>query len=149
MSYLNQFDESGWPVVYARFEGPASIEGYDDFANRLATVTADAVKRKRRFVCVLDARGKIEISADVRRHIAAWTAKQQKVDVALGSIVIFDSTILRGVITAISWVSREQMTSVSTAADGEQAWRIACEVLQAAGLQAPQRPAWALARSGT
>lgn len=152
MSYLKQLDDSAWPIVYARFEGEATVEGFDEYARWVEVQIKRAVKTNERFVNITDTRGKMQVSPEVRRHMADWVARQEETGLSaasLGSIVVVDSMIIRGVMTAISWVSRAQMVNVSSVATAADAWKLAGELLQAAGGSLPARPSWALGKAGT
>jgi hypothetical protein len=56
--------------------------------------------------------------------------------------VVFDSAVLRGVLTAVSWVSPKQMQRVDNAATVAEGWQLATEMLQRAGIQPPTSAPW-------
>lgn len=142
MGYLKHKDDSAFPITYARFEGEATITGFDEYTAWLDAVTARAAARGQRFVTIIHAPGKVQIGADVRRHIGQWTSQQTPTDTVVGSIVVFDSAVLRGVLTAVSWVSPKQMQRVDSVATVAEAWQLATTMLQRAGIQPPTSAPW-------
>ncbi|HEY1098858.1 MAG TPA: hypothetical protein VGF99_08010, partial [Myxococcota bacterium] len=123
---MKQLDDSAWPIAYARFTGESSLEGFQRYTAWLEAMVERARREQCRFVCVNDARGTSMVSAEVRRAMAAWVSDHGKTafdGVALGTIVVVDNVIVRGVMTAISWVNREQMNKVVSVATVEEAWR--------------------------
>ena len=152
MSYLKQLDDQAWPIVYARFEGPSTVEGFAEYAAWLETLVARARAERTRFITISDTRGGLQVTPDVRRYIGQWVAGLAESGFTastVGTIVVLDSAIVRGVMTAISWVSRAQMADVSTQATVEGAWQQAIELASAAGLRVPARPTWAQEKIAT
>ena len=142
MGYLKHKDDSAFPITYARFEGEATTAGFDEYTTWLDALTARATARGDRFVTIIHAPGKVQIGADVRRHIGDWTSKQVPTDTVVGSIVVFDSAVLRGAMTAVSWVSPKQMQRVTSVATVAEAWQLATSMLLRAGLQPPASAPW-------
>jgi class 3 adenylate cyclase len=142
VGYLKHKDDSAFPIIYARFEGEATTSGFDEYTAWLDAVTARAAARGERLVSIIHAPGRVQISGEVRRHIGDWTSKQVPTDTVVGSIVVFDSAVLRGVMTAVSWVSPKQMQRVDNAATVAEAWQLATTLLLQAGIQPPTSAPW-------
>jgi hypothetical protein len=146
MSYVEVLDDSAWPVVYARFRGVATTEGYDEYAHWLERQIERATHEKGKIVSINDTIGAIQVSSEVRRHIASWLERHNAAGasaVTAGSFVVINSAVVRGVMTALSWVAKDRMGGVVSVSSVEEAWDGALAALAVDGIPvAVKRPAW-------
>ncbi len=145
MSYVESLDDTAWPVLYARFRGVATIEGYDEYAVWLEGQVKRALAEKTKIATINDAAEGIQVSSEVRRHIADWLEHNNNAGAAAAtaaSFVVINSSIMRGVMTALSWVAKDKMGGVVSVATVEDAWNGAVSALKAEGIAVPPRPRW-------
>lgn len=98
-----ELDRSSWPVVVVRFDGIASD---DEFARYLEETLA-CLQPGKRSVTVLDAREPTGATQHQRRMQADWM-KQNRARIkecSAGLAFVFESPMVRGVLTAIMWIS--------------------------------------------
>lgn len=152
MSYVAELDDSSWPIVYARFQGVASIDGYRKYEVWLEACCQRARSETTRIVVINDACGVERVDTEVRKHISDWTETHSKENDAFlaCSIVVLESRLMRGVMTAIAWLSgSKMMDGVETVGTLDAAWERALAIVQGEGLVAPSTPPWLRRQTGT
>jgi hypothetical protein len=122
--------DSTHPIVCLQGIGVATQGELDD-----ATCAFDrALARSGLLLCISDSR-RASHDAKQRRLIAEWadtvTPRCQKR--MIGTIVILDSALIRGALTALNWLSREQIPQYM-AADGYEAVAIGRKLAEKANL---------------
>lgn len=99
------FDESAWPLVYVGYPSNGlNDEGLEVFLERILSY----LRRRQQFACLVDCRGMtIAHTANQRRRIAEWLAEpelQRLSPHATAIAVLFRSALIRGALTAVSWI---------------------------------------------
>ena len=102
-----QFDQSRWPLVVVTHHGAATDEEFDAYLVKLKQNLDRAVREKMKTVLIFDATHAGNSSAKQRQKQAAWM-KQHEAPSRLhsaGYAFVIPSTIIRGALTAILWLS--------------------------------------------
>ena len=125
-------------------------EGKDldlDEAKRFMAALDVFFEERRGFVAIVDARGLSKVPADVRHAIGEHrkSRRADAPDIELGVILITDSIVVRGALTALSWVSGE-FNSQHAVSDRVAARAAALEAFAASGLTVPETTRAALER---
>lgn len=146
MSYVDLLDESAWPIIYARFRGTATTDDYDLYARWYEAHLARALASGTKIIAISDTTPGVTVSSDVRRHITSWMTGLDQLPAARASLanyVVVDGMVIRGVLTAMGWVTGNRMAGVTTVATVENAWEAATKTLKEAGIAPPMaKPAW-------
>lgn len=97
-----QVDESAWPVVVVRY--PKVIE-HGDFMRHLQRVVS-FIKRREPWGMINDSRGAAHPNAKQRQAIATMYDDHEVAvrEYWRGTAIIFDSQMIVGVLTALSWL---------------------------------------------
>lgn len=129
-----EFDERRWPLVRVTFRGTAADDVFDAYLARMSAL----VRRGERIATVLDARRAGGTPAVQRRKQAAWQAHHadELRKNVVGTAFVIDLPIIRGVLTAILWLSPLPQPHV-VVATLDEADRWALERLHASGVAAP------------
>ncbi|HSC86129.1 MAG TPA: hypothetical protein VLC09_02615 [Polyangiaceae bacterium] len=92
-------------------------------------------KRGEKFVTITDTRFNETATARQRQLIGEWVKKNgpQIQRCSYGSVLIVESTLVRGALTAIGWVSQNDFTS-SYVKDWDAAVKATLAILQKAGV---------------
>jgi hypothetical protein len=114
------WDASDWPIVVCVQEGEFSMED----AEAQISSYEEALARRAPHVVIIDARRARVIVPATRKRFAQWV-KGREVDLAsyrLGTVTITSSPVVRGVLSAIYWVSPPPYphTVVASRADAER-----------------------------
>ncbi len=97
-----RIDTSRFPLVVVTFLGPATDEEFRVYLDELTTTRA-----RGRSAWVFDATSAGRTPANQRRMQAEWLSDNEALlrETSLGSAFVIDSPIVRGVLTAILWMS--------------------------------------------
>lgn len=134
-----ELDESRHPLIVVTFRGMPTEAEFDTFLAGLGR----AVRRPGKKAMLHDARESGGLSPTQRRALVDWMRENEGVlhKNMLGSAVVIDSPVIRGVFTAILWMHPlpHPHHLTSSLAEGES-W--ALERIRAAGLthERPTRP---------
>jgi hypothetical protein len=124
------FDERRWPLVRITFRGNASDDEFDGYLARMTQL----VSRGQKIATLLDARGTGAVSPVQRKKQAEW--QKRHADAlrrnVVGTAFVIDSSLVRGALTAILWLSPLPQPHHVTATP-EEAERWARHQLQASG----------------
>lgn len=122
-----QFDQSRWPLVVVTHHGEVSDEQFDEYLGKLKDNLDRAIRERMKTVIIFDATNATGSSAKQRQKQAAWM-KQYEAPSRLhsaGYAFVIPSTIVRGALTAILWLSPmpAPYVVVATLAEAE-AWSL-------------------------
>lgn len=125
-----RIDESRRPLIHVSFEGAATDQ---EFAAYLARMS-EMLEKRQKTVVVMDGRMAGRTPASQRKLQSRWLETLRRY--SLGTAFVIDSGLVRGVLTAIFWVSPLDTphTVVATYEEAE-AWAFA--QLRAAGIEPP------------
>jgi len=125
-----EIDVSLWPVVRCTPRGRVADGDYEAMFARFEKLWA----KGDRFFTITDTRFSDRGTALQRQLIGEWMKKNAATIKrhSLGSIVIVESALVRGALTAIGWVAQTDLQS-SYVKDWAQASRLAIEGLERAG----------------
>lgn len=116
---LIDLDTSRWPIVLVT--PPTSVKN-DELAVFLDRYANEVYARRQRYVTILDLRRSADMPAAQRKMIT--DRMQQKEEAArlfaAGSVMIFESAMMRALLTAILWV-RKPPTEMKIASTLEEA----------------------------
>ena len=99
-------DTKHWPVVFATWFGEPTEGAVMRYFAANEALFNRARKERTRFVLVTDAAFTQRPSPKVRKLIAQQTNAQpaDSQELAVGSIIIVESALIRGVVTALTWI---------------------------------------------
>jgi len=131
-------DEGHWPVVIATWFGEpteALVEKY--FAHTVLQYKR-AREGRERFVLITDTYATDRPSPKARKRIADLAAKYrpESKECTLHAITIIESALIRGVVTALSWVQPE-LAETENVGSFDVAIQRALAALRAAGVAPP------------
>lgn len=134
------FDDRYEPIFVTTWQGLTTIEAAKWGLEQQGLVAAELARRGRRMVAVSDATGVEGATPEVRRYFAqhADTLARTNGDTLLASYVVLANPLVRGVFTAVGWLS-ETARRVRTAATVSEALERALADLDAAGIPRPTR----------
>jgi hypothetical protein len=97
-----ELDAAGWPVLHIRYKGTVDAEAFEAHLEELAGHLA----RGERYGVVFDARRAEHLPALQRKMQADWVAAHRAAltERCVGVAFVFDSSVVRGLLTAILWV---------------------------------------------
>ena len=100
-------DDSFYPLTFARFTGETTMDDAKALADWQDALTERARGDGVKLISLFDARGTTKVTAEVRRELGEWTkrtdANSQEIQPV--TVVILDSALVRGAMTAIGWIS--------------------------------------------
>ena len=146
MSYFAEHDESAWPIVYGRFAGVGTVTGFEAFVSWHTGVMHKAMAQKQRLVVVTDARAVTGTPPDVRAVVGKWISDSPREfeEMTLESVVVLQSALMRGVLTAVGWLSTRKVR-LTVFATLPEAWESGVAALKRIGQEPPKlRPPWAM-----
>lgn len=128
-------DESRRPLIHVSFEGPPSDAEFAAYLERMTRM----LELRERTVVVLDGREAGRTPAKQRRMQAQWLDEQRETlrEFSLGTAFVINSSVTRGILTAIFWVSPLE-TPHTIVATYEEAEDWAFERLREAGIEPPR-----------
>ena len=100
-------DTQYWPVIITTWFGEANEAAITRFfVENDARVFARAQRERTPVVLISDAAHAERPSAKVRKVLADKTSSQSKdvEDLTLGSIIVVENALIRGAVTAMSWI---------------------------------------------
>jgi hypothetical protein len=93
-----------WSALVKPPDGPISDLELQEL---LETFRDEVLKRKGRYVTVVDLRGSPGITATQRKRLSGYIRETEAQGVpCCGTALVFDSSVLRGVLTAIFWLKQ-------------------------------------------
>lgn len=131
-------DDRAWPIVFATWFGEPTEALVDRYFAHHATVVERAREQRERIVLVTDTFATDRPSPKARKRITDLSATQAK-EVAphtLKSLVVIESALLRGVVTALAWIDPGLAESENVSGIGVAIER-ALAVLDGAGIARP------------
>ena len=131
-------DDRYAPVLISIWRGRSELENVKWHWAEHNAIIEEFVRRGQRFVLVSDASEAERPSPTVRKFFADSSDASPKewADFTLANYVVFTSAVMRGTLTAISWVS-ERAARIKTAASVQEAIERALADLDAAGIPRP------------
>jgi len=120
-------DVTSWPIVGFTLRGAIT----DDEFERLFVEVEKYWRRGDRFLTITDTRAAANASARQRQRIGEWMKENQASirQTSIGSIVILQSVIVRGALTAINWIAQPELPP-EYAKDWAQASELATRMLE-------------------
>jgi hypothetical protein len=99
----HSYDDSRWPIVVSRASGESS----DDDMRSYLTMLELMLSRKARHVIIVDATQGKQLKSQHRKMLADWTQlnRQTLARYRAGLALVTPSAVLRGMITAVYWLS--------------------------------------------
>lgn len=132
-------DDRSWPVVFATWFGEATVPLVEEYFAHHATLIERARAERTRIVLVTDTFGADRPSPKARKRIGELSAAQAATVAphTLKSIVVIESALLRGVVTALAWIDPGLAQSENIASI-EGAIERALALLDGAGIPRPK-----------
>jgi len=98
-----RIDDTEHPIVTVTFDGDTTDEAFGKY---LADMTSLVLDRRLQTLTILDARKATAVSAAQRRAQAVWLRDNARLlaRYSLGTVFVIESSIIRGVLTAILWL---------------------------------------------
>lgn len=126
-----EFDTSLWPIVRSTPRGLVTDEHYEQMFREYEKLW----KKGEKFLSINDTRFSSSGTPRQRQLIGDWMKRSQAniKHYSLGSVVIVDSTIIRGALTAIGWIAQPDIQSIYVK-NWEQAVQAVTKLLEAQGL---------------
>lgn len=134
-------DDSAWPILHHTV-GEHTREQFDAFGDWYLASLKRARATNVRVYVLSDARGGIP-DPDLRRHAAQWLASlsEPQFEVCALSIIVVDSPLIRGAITALNWFRRPS-TPQFIVDSYEHGWQLIVDDHVRRALPIPERPRW-------
>jgi hypothetical protein len=98
-------DARAFPVLFSTWRGDAEIAHADAYYDWTAACATVAKAEGTQLVSILDLRDARPPDAPVRKHMAAKASNDPAADVLLNNYMIITSRAIRGVVTAVMWIS--------------------------------------------
>jgi hypothetical protein len=100
-----RLDTNQWPIAVVTPEGVATTEELSEF---FAAYTAMLRARREAYVLIIDLRRSADMPAAQRKVLTDYMKKQEDVVRmrCAGTALIFESAVMRAVLTAIFWVKQ-------------------------------------------
>ena len=97
-----EVDETNWPIIVINALGDSS----DDDLQRYLRALQRALNRCESHVVMIDARGGKSLKGTHRKLVADWNKAHEGElrEFRKGLVLVTESTVLRGMITAIYWI---------------------------------------------
>ena len=129
-------DGRAYPLVIVNTVGELDVEVYDQFFDCRTQWTDYAASKNQKIVVISISDSMKPPSAVVRKHIADKVKNDNAIDGLLCIFMVVPNAVLRGVVTAVLWVSgsSEKVKNTGSLAD---AVRMANRALSDAGLTPP------------
>lgn len=130
------------PLLFVTWFDDQDERLVDDYFAEYERHVREAHVAGERFVLISDALDAKAPGATIRRRIMARTEAMPEFfhDVQIGNFVVLASAVVRGALTAMSWLSRTPWSSEYAATPAEAIER-AREMLRGAGVDVPDDPA--------
>ena len=132
-------DDRHIPVVIYLWSGATTVELASWHMAENERICAELVARKQKFVLVSDASASDRPSPAVRKVFAEAVERtpDSHGEFTLGNIVVISSPLMRGAMTALSWVTTK-MAKMDTVATMQEGLERALGELDAAGVPRPE-----------
>jgi hypothetical protein len=122
-----------YPILLSRFDEPVTVGEIDAYFQKLVPLADDGIRRGKRYV-VIALNDPSKFTAATRKKVAAAQARYmtpKRDDVTLAAFIPIDNPIIRGAVTALSWVSPEIAKSIRCVPTLEAALNDALALLDA------------------
>lgn len=132
-------DDRSWPIVWATWFGEPTEALVDKYFDCHGSKILERARRERqRIVLLTDTFATERPAPKVRKRIVDRTAEQPAdgKSLAMKSYIVVENPLMRGVITALSWIDPTMAESESVASPAIAIER-ALEALDAAGIPRP------------
>ena len=128
------------PLTCLRPSGQPSDEELADSLQRITQLIQGEQRAQRKIVMIVDMRKAGALSANQRRIASAWMKEHLRSwkQVAVGSVFVITSPIVRGVLTALLWLQPLDMPH-EVVGSLDEAMRWALERLEAERISVPAR----------
>jgi len=99
-------DEQDYPLVMVQVVGSSTDEEVQTYIERMEALIDRAYATGRRAVHVMDARKSVTNPANQRRMLGDWmkSRDQQNRETCGGFAFVFESALVRGLLTAVLWM---------------------------------------------
>lgn len=133
-----ELDDSLYPVLVTRWAGETTLEELERFIAWYDGQLKKAIERKDLIFSISDAGSLLKSAPPVRKRVAEWMNLKTEAEVAvvLYSIMIIQNPIIRGVLTAVTWMSNRKETKIMRSV--EDALALAETALPERGIPLPQ-----------
>jgi hypothetical protein len=127
-----------YPVIFARFEGETSVEDADAFNDFLRESMSRATENGDDVVALIDSLATTKVSPAVRKSFADLIRSVEKAwyQRMVGVVVLYENVLMRGALTAISWVSPLAL-DILAARDLNQGRELLLKAYNKAGVEPP------------
>ncbi len=117
------FDESRWPLVVVRYDAKVDENEFEELLSRLDKNVRKAASARQKTALIYDSTSGYQASPRIRKRQAEWmkaNAEATRLNCA-GIGFVINSSLVRGVLTAILWLSDmpAPYTVVGTLAEAE------------------------------
>lgn len=131
-------DDRYMPVIISQWRGQATLELARWHAEHTQAMLDECIRNNQKYVLVSDASLAERPPPAVRKFFAefAESGGERQQELALASIIVISSAIMRGALTAVGWVS-ERAARMDTVATMQVGLERALKALDAAGLERP------------
>lgn len=129
-------DVSQFPFVFQLWQGEVTMADVEPFLAHMKWVLERVTPEKQHYATI--AVGSTNMPPDVRKAVSDWAngLSPETVELNVGSYVVSQSTLVRGVITALKWTSKS-MKYVHSVRDVPEAIRMARAALVKVGVNGP------------
>jgi len=118
-----QTDSTRWPLVMVRFVNDLTEEDFEAYLKFLDYNAARTGAARTKIALLFDCREVGRVSANIRRRQADWIRDNMEISRhnCVGFAYVFESGLVRGLLTAILWLVTmpAEYTVTSTVAEGE------------------------------
>ena len=128
------------PLTCLRPSGQPSDEELVESLKRITRLIDDEKRARRKIVMIVDMRKAGALSASQRRIASGWMKQNLRgwKEIAVGSVFVINSPLVRGVLTALLWLQPLDMAhDVVGSLDEAMRWSI--ERLEAERIPVPER----------
>jgi len=131
-------DDRHLPVIVTTFFGEVSLEAATWHGKTHQALVEEQSRRSARIITITDSSHTKPPPAEVRKYWADLTKNFPPAvkEATLAAFVVIKSPVIRGVMTALSWLNPE-LRSVEVYDSVEHAFRVARDRLSAAGQSVP------------
>ena len=124
-----EFDDGSWPVVKITYDKQVDEDEFEELLDRVAATQARALGEGRQIALIYDASKGYSASARIRKRQAQWIEEHKDATrvACAGIAFVIDSVVVRGVLTAILWMSELNAPhKVFATSEAANAWALDC-----------------------
>jgi len=102
-----ELDESLWPLIVVRYSQKVDEDEFGELLQRLDKNIARCIAERTKTAIIYDSRAGYAASPRVRQQQADWMKKNAMITKVncVGLAFVINSTVVRGVLTAVLWLS--------------------------------------------